>query len=126
MNQLNRNADAPAFSRWAADSFALAGKRIDLAEEVLAQARPLAGLPKTRISRECTIWDCSAEHPFYSVLHNNRQVTVKGKQEPVQAYLLGNWPAPFGIVLVLDRLAALMLLLTSVLAAASTRATTPT
>jgi multicomponent K+:H+ antiporter subunit D len=29
-------------------------------------------------------------------------------------YLLGNWPAPFGIVLVLDRLSALMLMLTSV------------
>jgi multicomponent K+:H+ antiporter subunit D len=33
-----------------------------------------------------------------------------------RAYLLGNWPAPFGIVLVLDRLAATMLLLTSLLA----------
>jgi multicomponent K+:H+ antiporter subunit D len=31
-------------------------------------------------------------------------------------YLLGNWPAPFGIVLVLDRLSALMLVLASVLA----------
>ncbi len=31
-------------------------------------------------------------------------------------YRLGNWPAPFGIVLVLDRLTALMLLLTAVLA----------
>ncbi|MFD1198762.1 monovalent cation/H+ antiporter subunit D [Brucella gallinifaecis] len=34
-------------------------------------------------------------------------------------YLIGNWPAPFGIVLVLDRLAALMLVLTSVLALAA-------
>ncbi|WP_019172699.1 monovalent cation/H+ antiporter subunit D [Pseudaminobacter salicylatoxidans] len=34
-------------------------------------------------------------------------------------YQLGNWPAPFGIVLVLDRLTALMLVLTSVLAIAS-------
>ncbi|MDX3968340.1 MAG: monovalent cation/H+ antiporter subunit D [Bradyrhizobium sp.] len=34
-------------------------------------------------------------------------------------YRLGNWPAPFGIVLVLDRLSALMLLLTNVLALAS-------
>ncbi len=34
-------------------------------------------------------------------------------------YLLGNWPAPFGIVLVLDRLSALMLLLTAVLACAA-------
>lgn len=31
------------------------------------------------------------------------------------AYALGDWPAPFGIVLVLDRLAALMLLLTGLL-----------
>ena len=30
-------------------------------------------------------------------------------------YALGNWPVPFGIVLVLDRLSALMLLLTAVL-----------
>jgi multicomponent K+:H+ antiporter subunit D len=35
-----------------------------------------------------------------------------------RTYLLGNWPAPFGIVLVLDRLAATMLLLTAVLALA--------
>ncbi|MGE0665988.1 MAG: monovalent cation/H+ antiporter subunit D [Sphingomonadales bacterium] len=34
---------------------------------------------------------------------------------PAEMYALGNWPAPFGIVLVLDRLSALMVLLTSVL-----------
>ncbi len=34
----------------------------------------------------------------------------------VEAYRLGNWAPPFGIMLVLDRLSALMLLLTSVLA----------
>lgn len=34
-------------------------------------------------------------------------------------YRLGNWPAPFAIVLVADRLSALMLLLTNVLAAAA-------
>jgi len=33
-----------------------------------------------------------------------------------EVYYLGNWPAPFGIVLVLDRLSALMLLITAVLA----------
>ncbi|MFL5254658.1 MAG: monovalent cation/H+ antiporter subunit D [Rhodopila sp.] len=37
----------------------------------------------------------------------------------VAVYRLGDWPAPFGIVLVLDRLSALMLLLTGILAAAS-------
>lgn len=35
-----------------------------------------------------------------------------------QAYFLGNWPAPFGIVLMLDRLSALMLVLTALLALA--------
>ena len=35
------------------------------------------------------------------------------------SYALGNWPAPFAIVLVLDRLAALMLALAAVLALAS-------
>lgn len=37
----------------------------------------------------------------------------------VGVYLLGNWRAPFGIVLVLDRLAAMMLALTAVIALAS-------
>lgn len=34
---------------------------------------------------------------------------------PPQVYQLGNWPAPFGIVLVLDRLSAVMVLLTAFL-----------
>ncbi|BBI61004.1 hypothetical protein HSBAA_23100 [Vreelandella sulfidaeris] len=34
----------------------------------------------------------------------------------ISYYALGDWQAPFGIVLVLDRLSALMLLLTAVLA----------
>jgi len=37
----------------------------------------------------------------------------------VRVYLLGNWPAEFGIVLVADRLAALMLLLTAILGCAA-------
>lgn len=36
-----------------------------------------------------------------------------------QVYLLGNWTAPFGIVLVLDQLSALMVLITSLLALAA-------
>ena len=39
---------------------------------------------------------------------------IASEGEP-QVYLLGNWVAPFGIVLVLDRLSALMLTLTAVL-----------
>jgi multicomponent K+:H+ antiporter subunit D len=35
--------------------------------------------------------------------------------DTTEVYRLGNWPAPFGIVLVLDRLAALMMLLTALL-----------
>ncbi|HEX9857643.1 MAG TPA: proton-conducting transporter membrane subunit, partial [Paracoccaceae bacterium] len=35
---------------------------------------------------------------------------------PPEVYFLGDWPAPFGIVLVLDRLSALMVALTAVLA----------
>jgi multicomponent K+:H+ antiporter subunit D len=38
---------------------------------------------------------------------------------PVGVYRLGDWPAPFGIVLVVDRLSALMLLLTSILGSAA-------
>lgn len=34
-------------------------------------------------------------------------------------YLVGNWPAPFGIVLILDRLSALMLVMTAMLASAA-------
>lgn len=36
-----------------------------------------------------------------------------------QVYLLGNWAAPFGIVLVLDQLSALMITITSILALAA-------
>jgi multicomponent K+:H+ antiporter subunit D len=35
---------------------------------------------------------------------------------PPEAYFLGNWPAPFGIVLMLDRLSAMMVLLLAFLA----------
>ena len=39
--------------------------------------------------------------------------------EGVGVYAIGAWPAPFGIVLVVDRLAALMLMLTALIAFAS-------
>jgi multicomponent K+:H+ antiporter subunit D len=41
------------------------------------------------------------------------QMTQEGQ---ILTYALGNWPAPFGIVLVADRLAALMLLVSALLA----------
>ena len=41
---------------------------------------------------------------------------VGADQAGIGVYLVGNWPAPFGIVLVRDRLSAMMLLLTAVLA----------
>ncbi|MEQ8604162.1 MAG: monovalent cation/H+ antiporter subunit D [Marivibrio sp.] len=43
-------------------------------------------------------------------------LTVQAAGGPPQSYELGNWDAPFGIVMVLDRLSALMVLLTGVLA----------
>jgi multicomponent K+:H+ antiporter subunit D len=48
-----------------------------------------------------------------------RQADVMPAGSGVTTYQLGNWPAPFGIVLVLDRLSALMLVLTSVLGIAA-------
>ena len=41
---------------------------------------------------------------------------VQASTSGPQVYLLGNWQAPFGIVLVLDRLSALMVGLTAALA----------
>ncbi|MDF2688785.1 MAG: monovalent cation/H+ antiporter subunit, partial [Microvirga sp.] len=48
-----------------------------------------------------------------------RQADLTGMGSAVRTYQLGNWPAPFGIVLVLDRLSALMLVLTGVLGIAA-------
>jgi len=41
---------------------------------------------------------------------------LQADQGDLQVYALGNWQPPFGIILVLDRLSALMLVVTSVLA----------
>jgi multicomponent K+:H+ antiporter subunit D len=43
-------------------------------------------------------------------------LVAQADQGTVQTYLLGNWAAPFGITLALDRLAALMLVLTALVA----------
>lgn len=43
-------------------------------------------------------------------------LTTSAAQGEIASYALGAWPAPFGIVLQLDRLGALMLVLTAVLA----------
>ncbi|MDR3099751.1 MAG: monovalent cation/H+ antiporter subunit D [Paraburkholderia sp.] len=43
-------------------------------------------------------------------------LVARAAQGGIASYALGAWPAPFGIVLQLDRLSALMLLLTAVLA----------
>lgn len=45
-------------------------------------------------------------------------ILLTDSQAPL-SYTLGNWPAPFGIVLVADRLAAMGVMVTAVLAAAS-------
>lgn len=47
------------------------------------------------------------------------RTTQDGAPNTVGVYLPGNWQAPFGIVLALDRLSALMLLLTSFIALAA-------
>lgn len=50
---------------------------------------------------------------------------VQASDGIVRVYLLGNWQAPFGIVLALDRLAALLLLLTAALALVALLAAAP-
>lgn len=47
------------------------------------------------------------------------QLLVLAQTGEVTVYNLGSWPAPFGIVLVLDKLSALMVVLTSLLACAA-------
>ncbi|PYG97877.1 cation:proton antiporter, partial [Arthrobacter stackebrandtii] len=42
-------------------------------------------------------------------------VRTQGQAESIGVYLPGNWPAPFGIVLVVDHLSALLLTLTGVI-----------
>ncbi|MCA0906015.1 monovalent cation/H+ antiporter subunit D [Ruegeria marisrubri] len=43
-------------------------------------------------------------------------ITAQASGGDIQVYELGDWPAPFGIVMVLDRMSAMMVLLTALLA----------
>ncbi len=54
-----------------------------------------------------------------SLLVVSAGLLARAQGTPVQAYLLGNWQAPFGIALALDRLSASMVLLTAVVGVAS-------
>jgi len=71
---------------------------------VLAMRHSLAG--QRVVSVVATVFQLAVAIGLYVLASNGES----------HAYLLGNWPAPFGIVLVLDRLAATMLLLGSLLA----------
>ncbi len=64
------------------------------------------------LSRLVSIGSCAALVVVAGAL------TVHASGGTIESYALGNWRAPFGIVLVLDRLSAMMLLLTAVLALA--------
>lgn len=55
----------------------------------------------------------------FALLVINAGLLLHAANGGVDAYLLGNWPAPYGIALALDRLSALMLMLTAIVAAAS-------
>jgi multicomponent K+:H+ antiporter subunit D len=52
------------------------------------------------------------------VLAVNVFLFVQSSSGAIQPYEIGTWPAPFGIVLVLDRLAAMMIVLTGLIALA--------
>jgi len=62
------------------------------------------------LSRFASIGSCAMLVVAACVLVNEADGGV------IQSYAVGNWRAPFGIVLVLDRLSAMMLLVTAVLA----------
>jgi len=51
-----------------------------------------------------------------AILAGSIALFLSAQDGSISTYELGDWPAPFGIVMVLDRLSALMVLLTSVLA----------
>lgn len=79
----------------------------------LAAAALVMLRPGPRVQRMVSLAVCSALALLAAWLTS---VAAQGSHH---VYALGNWPAPFGIVLVLDRLAALMLLATAAIALCS-------
>ncbi|RUO75519.1 monovalent cation/H+ antiporter subunit D [Pseudidiomarina taiwanensis] len=75
----------------------------------LIQLLPLGDHPQ-RIRRAIGLTSCTL------LILVSVYLLVETSSGAVTSYALGSWQAPFGIVLVLDRLSALMILLTSVLA----------
>jgi multicomponent K+:H+ antiporter subunit D len=65
---------------------------------------------KLRLGRVVALGSC------LSLVVISVTLLIQADTGTVQTYAVGDWPAPYGIVLVLDRLSALMLVLTSVLA----------
>ena len=54
-----------------------------------------------------------------AILVMTGMLLLQSTQGPIQTYVLGDWPTPFGIVMVLDRLSAMMLCITALLALVS-------
>jgi len=78
-------------------------------------ARRVAGDDAPRASRLATLLSFAA---LLAVLASAAALCVRTADGSVLAYLSGNWPAPFGIALAVDRLAAMLLLVTAVVAIA--------
>ena len=77
----------------------------------IVAALALLGMRRTlRLGRAAALGSC------LSLLAISSMLLVQADNGVVQTYAVGDWAAPFGIVLVLDRLSALMLVLTSALA----------
>jgi len=78
-------------------------------------------LPEQRAIRvACSVGSCLAQAAAaLTLLYLTTDAMPHMWSEGVGVYTIGAWPAPFGIVLVVDRLSALMLVLTSLVGLAS-------
>jgi multicomponent K+:H+ antiporter subunit D len=83
---------------------------------LLAAALQLAAAPRLALQRAIGLGACAA---LVAVALAQLAASAQGAYH---VYALGAWPAPFGIVLVLDRASALLVAVTSVLALAATAA----